>query len=277
MTASGSVAVSPGLSDLLTLSESRRDRLLVALVLAASAHSAIALLPAEPPRAEPRALAPVEMELPLPAEPEPEPESPQLDPESESETSTDEPPPTVARAATPPAAAAAPAVLTAIASAASDPAQPFDFTSDPNSKGFGFGVVVAGGRHTRAGKAGATKSGRGSKPAPAVTRVSHNTRPKSDLTPASDLSRTPRLSVTDPCSGYFPSSAAHDAATVSVRVVVNRQGRVTSASVMHESVPGEGFASAAKRCMLSQTFSPALDRSGKVAATAVSVNVRFRR
>ena len=97
------------------------------------------------------------------------------------------------------------------------------------------------------------------------------------LTAAGDLSQSPRLRESDPCRGYFPNSARDDVAAAVVRVIVNQQGIATSASVVSESPIGQGFGAAARTCMLQQRFSPALDRQGRAAATAVNVNVKFSR
>lgn len=119
------------------------------------------------------------------------------------------------------------------------------------------------------GVQGAKADGVGSKPV---------IQPVGDgLTAASDLSRKPSLPGRDPCKGYFPRSARDDAADVAVRVVVGKDGRVTNAQILSESITRQGFGAAAKACMLEQRFEPALDRAGAAAATAIRVNVRFSR
>ena len=62
-----------------------------------------------------------------------------------------------------------------------------------------------------------------------------------------------------------------------VRVVIGKRGKVTSASVVSEAPSGQGFGSAARTCMLEQVFSPGLDRAGQPAATSLNVNVKFSR
>jgi hypothetical protein len=149
------------------------------------------------------------------------------------------------------------------------PSEPFDFTSDPRSASFASGVVAVGGTGTH-GLEGAQLGGRGTEP--------RREPPHGDgLTAAADLSQTPKLRVADPCRGFFPSSAHDDVATAVVRLVVNREGAVTSASVLSETPSGQGFGVAARACMLEQKLNPALDRQGRPAATAVNVNVRFSR
>jgi hypothetical protein len=149
------------------------------------------------------------------------------------------------------------------------PAEPFDFTSDPNSHVYGSGVVAVGGTATH-GLAGARVGGTGTAPVSGP--------PSGDgLTAASDLSQKPRLRVNDPCRGFFPAAAQDDVAVVSVRVVIGKNGQVSSANVVSESPAGQGFGAAARRCMLDQVFVPALDRDGEAAATALNVNVKFSR
>jgi len=60
-------------------------------------------------------------------------------------------------------------------------------------------------------------------------------------------------------------------------VVVGKTGSVASAAIVSESPSGQGFGAAARTCMLSQHFTPALDRAGQPAATAMAVNVHFDR
>jgi len=52
---------------------------------------------------------------------------------------------------------------------------------------------------------------------------------------------------------------------------------VSKVSVIAETPSAQGFGAAAKSCMLSKRFTPALDRQGRPVSTAVRVNVRFRR
>lgn len=261
-------------SEVSKLAEPQHDRLLVAALFALAMHGGLGLLTASrEPRAEIER-APVEVELafrePPPPPPEPEPE-PAREPEP---PRAPEPPPAAPRPAAklaPPPAARAGAVLTAPSEPASAPAaaEPFDFTSDPNSPVYGSGVVAVGGTATH-GLAGARVGGTGAAPV--------RSPPAGDgLTAASDSSRRPRLRVSDPCRGFFPDAARDDVAVVSVRVVIGKSGRVSTAQVISESPKGQSFGAAARRCMLAQTFAPALDRAGNPAATALNVNVKFSR
>lgn len=259
-------------SEIATLAEPSRDRLLVAALLALGAHAGLGLFAASrEPRVEP-ARPPVDVELAF-REPPPPPPEPAPAPEPEPpapEPPKAEAPKAAAKVAAPPPAARAGAVMTAPPDPSPAPAaaEPFDFTSDPNSHVYGSGVVAVGGT-AKHGLAGARVGGTGAAPA---------RRPAGDgLTAASDLSQKPRLRVNDPCRGFFPPGAIDDVAVVSVRVVIGKNGQVSNAQVVSESPAGQGFGTAARRCMLDQVFVPALDRAGNAAATALNVNVKFTR
>jgi len=64
---------------------------------------------------------------------------------------------------------------------------------------------------------------------------------------------------------------------VAVLVTVGKSGRVSNTQLLSESPSGQGFGSAARTCLASQSFVPALDRAGNSAATAIRVNLRFSR
>ncbi len=263
------------LSSVLRLAEPHRDRILIFSLLALAAHAAFSFVPyGEGVRPAAVTAPPVEVELPLV---EPAPEVPETMEPPKPSPSRDSVRPLTRAAAPAPAAAQAPAVRTALPTAEpANPNVPFDFTSDPNSTSFGVGVVAVGGRATR-GLAGATQGGTSSKPTKPGPAKHAQANRGGGLVPLADLARLPRLPASDPCSGYFPSGASHDAATVAIRVVLTEQGNVRSASIVSESVPGQGFGRAARTCMLQQRFSPGLDRTGRPRATAVAVNVHFRR
>jgi TonB family protein len=134
--------------------------------------------------------------------------------------------------------------------------------------------VVAIGGKARVGAAGARPSS--APPSSGGNGVA--LRPAGEmLTPASDLSRKPALGESDPCGGYFPSAATDDMATAAVMVTIGKSGAVSSVRLLSESPPKQGFGAAARTCMSSKRFSPGLDRDGNPTATAVRVNVRFRR
>ena len=175
------------------------------------------------------------------------------------------------------APAAAPAARAAALHTAKDDGKtpdsddPLDFTHDPNVVGFGAGVVRVGGT-------AAVSTSAGPAAAPKVAPVAGTGVGSGDaLTAAQDLGRKPSLDESDPCRGYFPRDALDDMATAAVMVVIARNGSVTKANVVSESPRSQGFGAAARACMLSKHFSPALDRDGKPTATAIRVNVRFSR
>jgi periplasmic protein TonB len=173
-----------------------------------------------------------------------------------------------------PAAARAGTALTAKADApaAQQPDEPYDFTSDPNGTSYGAGVVAVGGKADFGAK-GAQVTGKGTTPTPApLVRNAGEA-----LIPLADLSRKPRLDEADPCRGYFPRSATDDDAQVSLHVVIGKSGKITSAVLLSEDPPGQGFGAAAKACLLSKRLAPALDRDGNPAATATRINLRFIR
>jgi len=189
-----------------------------------------------------------------------------------------EPPPAEPAARTPvaaarPAPAAARAGALHTASAESPQAQApdvVDFTTDPNGTSYGGGVVAVGGTADY-GVKGATAQGTGSAPAPPKPAAGPA------LTALGDLSRRPALPRADPCGGYFPNQAFDDAGDVAVMIVVGKDGRVGSVSLVSEAPRGQGFFAAARSCLMNERLIPALDREGNPAATAIRVSLNFRR
>lgn len=252
-------------------SRRRRSLVIAGWVSALGAHVALAAFFAHrsTPRETERVAPPVDVEFVAPPEPEPppppapEPEAPKSEAKAEA-----------ASAPAPPAAARAGALHLAKSEAA--PAQndeAVDFTNDPNGTTYGGGVVAASGT-AAIGAAGARPSPfAGTTPkAPPATKPAGDT-----LVPLGDLSRKPALPGADPCRGFFPPSAQDDAGEVAVLVTVNASGRVTNTQLLSEAPSHQGFGAAARTCLASQHFVPALDRAGNAAATAVRVNLRFSR
>lgn len=159
----------------------------------------------------------------------------------------------------PPPAAAAPLRLAEESAKVSS--EPVRFVSDPNGASFGYGVVARGGSGTGAGAS-----------APAA----EPSRGGSDAQPGS-LSRPPRLEEREPCRGFFPQSARVDRGEVSLKVRVERDGTVRSLTVEREEPLGQGFGFAARDCLRSKRFSPALDRAGQSVAVTAPISVRFSR
>lgn len=235
-------------------------------VLAIAAHAALAfgLVTRAASRPSVRLLPPVDVEFvaPPPA-PTPAPREPAVQAKA-----------TVPARAAAPAAAHAGALHLSTPQAASTPQadEAVDFTTDPSGASYGGGVVAVSGA-AALGVSGARPFGN-SGTAPA----SSGTHPSGDgLTAASDLSRKPRLPSSDPCRGFFPNGAEDDEGVVALMVTIAKSGRVSATQLLSENPHGQGFAGAARTCMATQSFVPALDRSGNAAATAIRVNVRFSR
>jgi len=252
-------------------SRRRRGSIFAGVGCAIAAHLALATWFATRPleREAERVAPPVDVEFVAPPEPEPPPPTPEAEaPKSEAKA---EP----ASAPAPPAAARAGALHLAKSEAA--PAaqndEAVDFTTDPNGTAYGGGVVAVGGT-AQFGAAGARPTpfaGTAPKAPPA-------TKPAGEaLVPLADLSRKPALPGSDPCRGFFPASAEDDAGDVAVLVTVSASGRVTNTQLLSENPSHQGFGAAARTCLTSQHFVPALDRAGNAAATAVRVNLRFSR
>lgn len=241
-----------------------------ALALAAHAGAALMFANHRSAPASERTPPPVDVEFVNPAPPPPPVPVPEEAPPPVKAAAT----PTVPAAA-PPAAARAGALHTAAPDAAPQQQieEAVDFTTDPNGKSYGGGVVAVGGTATFGAAGARVTPVAGNAPfAPATTH------PAGDgLTPASNLSRKPRLPGSDPCRGFFPSAAEDDVGDVAVMVTIAKSGRVSSTQLLSETPRGQGFGAAARTCLASQNFVPALDRDGNAAATAIRVNLRFSR
>ena len=250
----------------------RRGLVAAGWVLALGSHAAAALLlgSQHTKAASEHTPPPVEVSFVTPEEP-PAPSPPPAEARAPEAPSHAQSAPTKAA---PPAAARAGALHLAAPEAV--PAQQsdaaVDFTTDPRGASYGGGVVAVGGT-AAFGAAGAR-----------VTPVAGNNplapvaRPAGDgLTPASDLSRKPRLPGSDPCRGYFPGAATDDGGDVAVMVTIGKSGRVVNSVLLSESPRGQGFGAAARTCLSGQSFVPALDREGNAAATAIRVNLHFSR
>ncbi len=123
-----------------------------------------------------------------------------------------------------------------------------------------------------AGVVGGTGTGGGAGPVQGATA-----RP-AVVAPRVDRSR-PALPVARAWSCAFPpaaDTARVDFAQARIVATVGIDGRATSVTVISD--PGTGFGAAARRCALSQRFTPALDRDGRprVASTA-PITVTFTR
>jgi periplasmic protein TonB len=264
--------VSALVSELFSDAAPRRAWSVLGWGVALGAHVLAGGLALAEQRPLPPAPPPLEVELAAP-EPPPPPPVPVAAPVPPDAPRPTERVPSPKAAAAPPEPARAGALLTAKADPVATPAadEPVDFTNDPSLLGFGSGVVAIGGK-ARVGTANARLS------AVPSTGAGVALRPAGEmLTPASDLSRKPGLGESDPCRGYFPSSATEDVATAAVMVTIGRSGAVSNVRLLSESPPKQGFGAAARSCMAGKRFSPGLDGNGNPTATAIVVNVRFMR
>ncbi|MBK7778706.1 MAG: TonB family protein [Sandaracinaceae bacterium] len=262
-----------------------------AVFLAGALHLGLALLsltlPAASPHTPPlatsmevdlaawRAPTTPELDAPLlrpPEAPEPvpaaaaEPVRVAREPRELAPQATEQPPPE------PPPAAHAGALLTATADPSAG-ATPVRFVSDPTGTRFGFGVVARGGTASH-GVLGASASGQGP-PSPMPTLQPPSAGPV--VTPASQLSRPPRLDEQDACRGHFPAGSRVDQGVVTLRVVVQASGAAARVSVERETPVDQGFGQAARQCLRAARFTPALGVDGTPTTAAARVTIRFSR
>jgi hypothetical protein len=249
-----------------------RRRGLVALgwLVALGSHAGVAVLFANEHARAPqqRVPPPVDVEFLPPAPPEPPPPEP-APPDAAAKSAV------ANTAPASPAAARAGALHLAKSDLAPTPQtdEAVDFTNDPNAASFGGGVVAVGGTAAfGAAGARATSIGGTAPKAPVVARPVGEA-----LTPLADLSRKPQLPGSDPCRGFFPAGARDDVGDVAVLVTIGKSGHVTNTQLLSENPSLQGFGAAARTCLASRQFVPALDRAGNSAATAVRVNLRFSR
>ena len=255
---------------LFTAKESRKTRTAIGWLLAITGHTLIVTLLSAGAAQGKIERPPIDMEIVAPPEPPP----PEMATPPEPEVAA----PVAATAprsqGSPPPAAHAGALVTAKidAPSAQQPEAPVDFVTDPAGQSYGGGVVAVGGR-AEIGLATAQVKGTGTSESRTV-----NPRNAGDgLTPLADLSQKPRLEEAAPCRGYFPNGALDDVAQVSLRIIVGKTGRVSSATLLFETPLSQGFGAAARACIMAKQFTPALDRSGIPAATSTRINVRFSR
>lgn len=248
----GELAASPG--PLLIGRERDSLRSFVALGIALLVHgalaaSAVGLRPSAMPAAS---VTEIELAPPREAPPKLDPPAPESPPAATPAATLRRP--TAVRA---PARVAAPPVLTAREDVAPVD-EPVRFVTDENGTAFGSGLVAQGASAGVASAAGAPEPG-GPPAAPP------------------SLSRAPRLSVADPCRGFFPKRARVDRGEVTLKVRVEPDGSALWMAIVSERPAGEGFSFAARDCLRAQRFTPALDRAGRATAVVSPITVRFSR
>ncbi|MFT3923726.1 MAG: TonB family protein [Myxococcales bacterium] len=208
----------------------------------------VSLLPPAPPP-PPAPEPPPKLEEPKPVAPEPRPVRARAPSAPKEE---------------PKAASAAP-LLTA-PEETPDSQEPVRFVTDPNGSAFGYGVVARG---------GTAKEGLGAstaKPAPVAAPVVDPNAPF-----RGELGRAPKLTMFDPCRGFFPERAQSDRGDAAVRVTVAADGSVRAVSVLAERPLSQGFGPAARACLLAARFEPALDTSGRAVVAVAPITVKFSR
>lgn len=88
---------------------------------------------------------------------------------------------------------------------------------------------------------------------------------------------SPALRGADPCAGYFPDEADVNAGMVTVDLVVEADGRVSDARVIGERPAGQGFAEAARACMLRTRLEPGRQNGRLPVRTSVRMKIDFIR
>ena len=246
--------------------EVRAGRTACAWVVALAAHGGLVALALNTDPPAPPLVSVTEVELLKPPPPPPPPAAPAPEPApapAMAPRPTRRAAPRPQPAPTPPPASAAP--LRTIDESVKTADEPVRFVTDPNGSAFGYGTVQRGGTAASAPVGAALPVGN-----PGVSKSQG-----SGENPI--LSRAPELGESDPCRGFFPGRAQVDRGEVALRVRVEADGKVRSVSVSRETPLGHGFGFAARDCLLSKRFTPALDRDGREVAVVSPVTVRFSR
>jgi protein TonB len=205
----------------------------------------------------------------LEREPPPPPEPPAPVPETPAPKAPEPKPVKVDKAPARPVEAPpapAPAQAGRVLAAEPDPEEPLDLTGNTfvqgNADAYVGGVTAANGRATQPvrnlhAQGDGVPGGTGTAPSGA----DHSRR----ATPLEKNWDCP-----------FPAEAGGiDSLLVNVAVTVSPSGKVTKVDVLGD--PGHGFGREAVRCAFAQSFSSALDQSGKPVATTIAIVVRFKR
>ncbi len=115
---------------------------------------------------------------------------------------------------------------------------------------------------------------------PPASSVAVTARPAAQAAPAlvavSDLSQKPQPPPLDAAlRAYYPAEARQRAisGSASLRLRIDPDGRVRTASVLSESFAG--FGDACRRALLNSSWTPPKDQSGRAVATEVRYTCRF--
>jgi protein TonB len=235
-----------------------------ALLIAVAAHAGMVAFALTQPLPPPAVMAVTEVELaPAPAPPPPPAPEPVAPPEPAKEAAPRARAPKAPKAPAPAPAAAAP--LRTIDEAVKTADEPVRFVTDPNGTAFGYGTVARGGTGTGAPGAQLAEGPQ----LPVAGAGGEGTAP--------ELSRPPSLGEADPCRGFFPARAQADRGEVRLKVRVEADGKVRMVTLARETPSAQGFGPAARDCLMSKRFSPALDKAGLPVAVVSPVTIRFSR
>jgi TonB family protein len=238
------------------------------IALHGAAYASLGLAPKRGSEGRPPASVMFEVEEPAPkvAEPEPEP-TPPPPPDQEQKVAVARP-----AAAPPPPPVAAPPPPTAAA--------PVDLSGLTLTNGVGEGGwAPMGDGSSRGGPIGPI----GPKAKPAAVVPVATSKPalipaagEPGLVSSRDLSERPRPPALDGAlKNYYPPEARNRAisGTASLRVRIEPNGRVKTASILSESF--SGFGAACQKALLGSVWSPPRDQSGRAVATEVRYTCRF--
>lgn len=92
-----------------------------------------------------------------------------------------------------------------------------------------------------------------------------------------DLVHGPILRAATGCAGYFPADARAGHGEVEIDVTVDARGHARASQVLNEQPWGQGFGVAARGCVRTLSFAPAVDRSGAAISGHAKLRLRFDR
>lgn len=208
----------------------------------------------------------------------PEEEPPEL--EKEPETPHEEPAPKdeAPRAPPPVAPKVAPSRSTPTASTSTSEAPANPSTNDaPKADepvdffGSGDGAWSLG----SGGSGGGSGRGQGPRAVGTMTGAAKPNAPSSP--PPANVVRKAALQVDSGCRGFFPEGASDDTATVTIKVLVGKDGQLSDVAVLSEKPPGQGFGAAARSCLKAARGVPALGVDGEAVTAPLTATVRFSR
>lgn len=203
-----------------------------------------------------------------PQEPEKEPEAPHEEPAPK-----DEPPPApTAIPKSAPSPSTPPSSTTASEAPANPAANDVPKSDEPvDFFGSGDGEWSLGG----GGSGGASDRGRGPRGA-GISKVATKPIPPPPSPPVNVVRRA-ALHVDSGCRGFFPDGASEDTATVTIKVLVGKDGQLSDVAILSETPSGQGFGAAARSCLKAARGVPALGVGGEAITAPLTATVRFSR